>query len=82
MYKKYCEICGRKFETKQPQARMCSDECRKIRAVQWRAEHKEAGKLRKNKLNEVNRLAREAGMTYGKYVAMQYKEKLKNERTM
>ena len=86
MYKKYCEICGRKFETRHPQTRVCSDECRKKKREEWKSAYNENQSSRKraasSNLAEVSRLAREAGMSYGKYVAKMYKEKLKNERTM
>lgn len=91
MITKTCPICGKEFLTKIKKTKYCSEECRREkerrRAIkQWEEKKAEQQKKKKEKhipqLDELNRRAREAGMTYGKYMAEKYKERLKNERTV
>lgn len=79
-----CEYCGEEFYTNGKTAKYCSPACRS-KAAEERKRTKENfqnSQLRKLSLDETNRRAKESGMSYGKYVAEMYKERLKNERTM
>ena len=79
----YCQECGKTFTKRRSNQRYCCEECcrlgtlRRNRASYNRryAEAKKKGKGKKKKLStlaEINQLARDAGMTYGKYMALQY----------
>lgn len=37
---KNCIICGKPFEAKQQNYKLCSDACRQAREIEWRKEHK------------------------------------------
>lgn len=80
-YKKECVTCGRVFETNIPQKITCSAECRTTRDRNMRKtyqrdrrkEKRETKKHRKRQTSELARieqLAREHGLTYGKYVGL------------
>lgn len=80
VYTKECLICGKLFETEIKQKMMCSAECRQTRDRIMRKNYqknkrieKREQKRRKNRISElamVERLAREHGLTYGKYVGL------------
>lgn len=79
--KKKCAFCGTTFIAKKGTQKYCSAECRnkqqKIIQRQYHREHAKRKKdIRKQKetdrLNDKIRAAREAGMSYGKYMATQY----------
>lgn len=58
---KKCTVCGKIFiKSRTSVAEVCSKEC------------KEKKKNTKTGIDETNRSAREAGLSYGKYVALQY----------
>ena len=69
-----CNYCKNYFETTCNNAKYCS-ECRKEVRKNYISEYKKKEKLKKElekkevTLADVSRLAREQGMTYGKYVA-------------
>lgn len=80
---KICPVCGKEFTEKN--RKYCSHECSnegyrrrqaKCSKERYHAEKerlKEAGKVKKESpLQEMARKAREAGMTYGQYVALEY----------
>lgn len=75
--KKICKLCGREFiTTKKTQVycdKRCTDKANKLASC----ERKKAKAAEKNKpkrctIADINEAARAAGMSYGKYVAMQY----------
>lgn len=84
MIKVICKECGKEFEAKDSRQKYCSNECyriaskRRARESYKKPEHKqhEMPVIKKesanNALVEMAIRAREAGMTYGKYVAMLY----------
>ena len=83
--KKKCEICGVKFETHRKNAKYCSDACRKEanrknNAEKNKSPYEKKEERRLDHLAEINQRAREAGMSYGKYVGMLYLEEMKRRR--
>jgi len=73
---KQCTICGASFETTNIHAKYCSDPCRKKASRksyrQAKAKEKEELERKKNmqqSIIDIAVLARQAGMTYGQYVA-------------
>lgn len=73
---KICPICGKSF--KSSYRKYCSDECSKqgqkinqLNLHETRRKIQEKNGLRKNALRDTARAAREAGMSYGQYVAIQ-----------
>ena len=67
-YKKKCIICGKEFETISAAALTCGTQCRNERS---RKIHEERRNQTHNNsdISSVLEKAREAGMSYGKYVA-------------
>lgn len=77
MYKghKTCAICGNSFIAKTPTGKYCSEKCYKTgNSISKRAyANKMKAKLTTNttmSLSDIERKAREAGMHYGLYVAL------------
>lgn len=77
VYTKECIVCGKIFQTETKQRMMCSTECRKerdrIMRRNYQKNKKREQKRRKTRISElamVERLAREHGLTYGKYVEL------------
>lgn len=73
---KKCPICGREFESSRRKycSAPCSKEGQRIKALklfETRQKLDEMNGLRKTALRDTARAAREAGMSYGQYVAMQ-----------
>lgn len=73
---KQCTICGASYETTNIHAKYCSDVCRKKASKEMhrrsRAKQKEELERKKNmqqNIIDIAVLARQAGMTYGQYVA-------------
>lgn len=68
-YKKQCIICGKEFETIAAAALTCGKQCRNERN---RKIHEERRNQTHNNsdISSVLEKAREAGMSYGKYIAM------------
>lgn len=94
-YNVECEICGKIFLTSRSINKTCGKECyyerqKKIKKEQYYRKKEEKSnneppKQRKKQkkvetLTQVQRKAREAGMTYGKYMEMLYIQKLQEER--
>lgn len=79
-----CPICGREFVTER--RRYCSESCsREARGKQQKTYNREMSRKpeqvstkprvkskKENSLQELARKAREAGMSYGQYVALEY----------
>jgi hypothetical protein len=83
-----CEICGGEFYSHRKDSKCCSDSCKREYRKVYQSNYREGvfcGTPEKapdvtrkpSNLAEINRLAREAGMSYGRYVAMM---KQKEER--
>ena len=67
-YVKKCIICGKNFETLCGRALTCGKECRNAyNRVRYKAQRNSIKK--DNNLDDVLKKAKEAGMSYGKYVA-------------
>lgn len=70
-----CRICGKTFVPRGTTTVTCSDECSKENAkrkkIEWEKRRlmEESAKLKRSSIGEINRMARDAGMTYGKYVS-------------
>lgn len=76
---KTCPICGKSF--KSSYRKYCSDECSKqgqkvnqFKLHETKRKIQEKNGLRKNALRDTAREAREAGMSYGQYVAIQNRD--------
>ena len=75
-----CPICGKEFKQIRGNQIVCSSECRKKRTRQLAKENKKTEKKKRTKtvrksLIEIEKEAKEAGMSYGKYVALMEKKK-------
>ncbi len=78
-YVKTCEICGKQFGAWNKRQKFCSDECRDKHKMQQSAmfreiykeqkQQRKAEKKKKPSLADIAVAARQAGMTYGQYVA-------------
>lgn len=78
-YAKKCEICGKLFDAWNNRQKFCSDDCRYKHKLQQGAVFREVYKSQEQKqksrkkkkptLTEISAAARQAGMTYGQYVA-------------
>lgn len=79
-----CEYCRKEFYTNNRIVKYCGAACRSKAGDERKREREQAqnNQIKNLSLDETNRRARAAGMSYGKFVAMQYAERLKNERTM
>lgn len=79
---KKCECCGESFPASRRSVKYCSDPCRKEAARKQAAErskspYNDKPEKKPDRIVEINRLAREEGLSYGRYVAREY---LKNKR--
>ena len=81
LHKVTCAVCGREFETSRMNKKTCSTECslklqreisrecgREYRERKRNSAAKQEQRVREN-LAQINKLAQEAGMSYGKYVS-------------
>lgn len=75
-FDKICDRCGKQFYGCRHDVRYCSDEClkeaTKDRAKELRQIRHEAKRVRREKQQSITQIAikaRQAGMTYGQYVA-------------
>lgn len=64
-----CKECGETFRTSSQNADYCSQECIRIHIFR-RKMATEKPKKKVQSIEKINREARNAGMTYGKYVAL------------
>ena len=76
-YTKNCKYCGNEFLTTNKNRIYCSRECSNNEiAKKKREKHKQERELleskKQNNLVKINEAARAAGLSYGKYVALQY----------
>ena len=80
-----CEHCGREFLSDRANRKYCSYECKEaVKKAQRRDYNKKRRKKTDKKtdkcrtsLTDINRIARETGMSYGQYVAQQYIENMR-----
>ena len=83
LYKRYCENpeCGKAFMGTKTQRYCCPEHRKKQEYLKKDADVKPKPKQHKNKsLTEVAVEARKLGMTYGKYVSMQYIEEQRERK--
>lgn len=70
-----CAMCGCEYVTTAPKSKYCSHACKcaadRVREVEKRKRWRERVAPRESarSIAQINKLAREAGMTYGEYVA-------------
>lgn len=67
VYERVCVKCGKTFRTTNEAESLCID-CRPRKKRDY---NKKPKKSKKSMIGEISKLARESGMSYGKYVAMQ-----------
>ena len=73
---KKCVICGKEFESVKAHTITCSPECAKERNIitnrLYYEKHKRTKKKKskQNTLVDINKKARDSGMTYGEYVGL------------
>ena len=72
---KKCECCGKTFVQTGHARKYCTDECaREMKRSQMKVVHSKKEKpKKKNTLREINKKAKEHGMSYGMYVAYMQK---------
>ena len=70
VYTKKCVICGKEYKSISVRALTCGKDCRNEYRRRKDREKRSAKTCRNSTLDDVFRKAREAGMSYGKYVAM------------
>lgn len=68
---KKCKYCGKEFNSTKNDRRYCSDECRKKSQLEMSKKRRKGAHIKKPNAAVVDIAvkAREAGMTYGQYVA-------------
>ena len=66
-HKRVCQYCGKEFISQNPHAKYCCEKCRR---EYYKSKPKPVveNEVKKKTLAEINEEARNAGMTYGKYV--------------
>lgn len=79
-------MCGKEFEPRVNNQKCCSPECSDIQKVKrakapyekhkHQAKKKEKPKAKKEDLAKANEVARNSGMSYGQYMAEQYKKEV------
>lgn len=80
-YNKVCSVCGKKFVAYNHAAKLCSDDCRKVRRREIYQDHLERMKeveiekkqRKKNKVEPawvIKDKAKKLGISYGYYVAL------------
>lgn len=91
LHKLTCVVCGGTFYGCRKNILTCSEVCRrrrqtairkenlKLYAMQIGATHADCKPASKSNLEKLNSEAREKGMTYGKYIAEKYANKVKVE---
>lgn len=75
VYDKVCPKCGKTFRTTNEAESLCID-CRPRKKKGY---SKKSKKSKKSMIGEISKLARESGMSYGKYVAMQSMKSLERK---
>ena len=75
-YQKKCAVCDKEFGAWNNRQKFCCEACKRKNAKKYYEAYKHVeikDKAKKNKgtsLEEIDKEARKAGMTYGQYVAM------------
>lgn len=71
-----CELCGEKFLSYRSNIKYCSDACRNEAKKGYDSVKRQRGEVTtpSSTLAEINQQARDAGMSYGQYVAKLYLE--------
>lgn len=66
-----CEMCGEKFLSYRSNIKFCSDACRSAAKREYPSVKRRCGEVTtpSSTLAEINQQARDAGMSYGQYVA-------------
>lgn len=82
--KRICAGCGIEFFTNSSKQIYCTPKCREKERHEREQSHRpdiapEPKNKRKSQVAEINRLAREAGMSYGQYTAKIFIEKQRAE---
>lgn len=81
LHKIKCAVCGGTFVSNRKSAVVCSEVCRRKRRKILNEQKRELAKLeqvnkpkkpRQNSIDIINKKAREAGLSYGKYKALEY----------
>lgn len=81
LHKIKCTVCGGTFVSNRKSAVVCSEMCRRKRQKILNEQKRELAKLeqaskpkkpRQNSIDIINKKAREAGLSYGKYKALEY----------
>ena len=69
-----CENCGEKFISYRSNIKFCSDACRSAAKKDYPSVKRRRGEVTtpSSTLAEINQQACDAGMSYGKYVALQW----------
>lgn len=70
VYTKKCVICGKEYKSISVRALTCGKDCRNEYRRRKDREKRSVKTCRNSTLDDVLGKAREAGMSYGKYVAM------------
>lgn len=76
-----CIVCGKRFISGSCRGKFCGDKCRKIKAREKSKEKNQKRKMRRKAaesgrtLSAAEAEAREMGISYGQYVAMQDRRK-------
>lgn len=78
-YKKKCAVCGNEFMGWNKKQKFCGEECKRKNELRMGEIYRERARLKtkenktvqkkKQALNDISMAARNAGMTYGQYVA-------------
>ena len=76
LYSRICKTCGKEFKATKNQ-QYCCVECRPRTHKKYPRHKYKSKKI--STINDVSREAREKGMTYGQYVAMQYMSERMNK---
>ena len=69
VYTKKCVICGKEYKSISVRALTCGKDCRNEYRRRKDREKRSVKTCRNSTLDDVLKKAREAGMSYGKYVA-------------
>ena len=73
VYTKKCVICGKEYKSISVRALTCGKQCRNEYHRRKYREKRSIKTCNNNSISEVLEKAREAGLSYGKYVAMEDK---------
>jgi hypothetical protein len=76
VYTKKCVICGKEYKSISVRALTCGKQCRDEYHRRKYREDRSVKTCNNNSISEVLEKAREAGMSYGKYVAMEDKKEI------